>query len=135
MLLQGKRIFYIEDDINNRAIAQTILDRNGARFAFERWGGVQTLVRLNQFLPMDLILLDLMFPNNVSGYDLYDVIRNSPHFDNVPVVIVSAADPAIEMPRARKKGIAGYISKPIDVITFPRLIANFFEGQSVWVAN
>lgn len=134
MILKDKRIFYIEDDINNRAVVQTILEQNGAKFAFERWGGSQALTRLSEFMPVDLVLLDLMFPRGVSGYDIYDAIRQEIRFATIPVVIVSAADPSIEMPKARRKGLDGYISKPIDVFAFPRLLAKFFAGQSIWVA-
>ena len=135
MLLENRRIFYIEDDLNNRAVVQTILERNGAKFAFERWGDANSLTKLEAFMPVDLILLDLMLPNHVSGYDVYEAIRADSGLRDVPVVIISAADPSIEMPKARRKGIQGYISKPIDVLTFPRLIAHFFEGQSIWVAS
>ena len=134
MILKDKRIFYFDDDINNRAVVQTILEQSGAKFAFERWGGPQALTRLREFMPVDLILLDLMFPRGISGYDVYDAIRQDPQFAAIPVVIVSAADPSIEMPRARRKRLDGYISKPIDVFAFPRLLAGFFEGQSVWIA-
>ncbi len=36
MLLKDKRINYIEDDLNNRAVVQTIQEQHGAKFACER---------------------------------------------------------------------------------------------------
>jgi CheY-like chemotaxis protein len=135
MLLENRRIFYVEDDLNNRAIVQMVLEQNGAKFAFERWGERQTITKLQAFMPVDLILLDLMLPNRVSGYDVYAAIRAEPQFNDIPVVIVSASDPAIEIPKVRRKGINGYIGKPIDVLTFPQLIARFLEGESAWVVS
>lgn len=135
MLLKDKRIFYIEDDLKNRSIVQAILEQAGARFSFERWGKDETLQRLHDFSPVDIILLDLMFPDHVSGYDIYARIRADSQFAAVPILIVSAADPAIEMPKARKLGLSGFIAKPIDFRLFPQQIADCLAGQAVWYAT
>src|SRR5687768_4055245 len=99
MLLKDKRIFYVEDDLKNRAIIQMILERAGAKVGFERWGREDTVIRLREFAPIDLILLDLMFPRDVSGYDIFDAIRACGEFQDVPIIAVSASDPSIEIPR------------------------------------
>ena len=130
--LDGKHIFYVEDDVNNRAIVQTILELEGAKVGFERWGSIENIVpRLKTFEP-DIILLDLMFPANISGYDIYDALRQYPFFANTPIVAVSASDPSIEIPKARAKGFAGFISKPIKLRHFPTQIASLINGQPLW---
>lgn len=132
MPLTGKRVFYIEDDVNNRAIVQTILELEGAKVGFERWGMIEVIVpRLKAFEP-DIILLDLMFPTAITGYDIYDALRQYPFFANVPIVAVSASDPSLEMPKARAKGFAGFIGKPIILRHFPTQIASVINGQSIW---
>ncbi|MCB9438549.1 MAG: response regulator [Anaerolineales bacterium] len=132
--LKGKRIFYIEDNLQNRALVQLMLERYGATISFERWGGDDLLPRLEAFLPIDLILLDLMFPNHVSGYDIFDRIRERPAFAEIPIVAISAADPAVEMSKARAKGFSGFIGKPINLLQFPQQIAQLLEGEQVWYA-
>ncbi len=101
--LRNKRIFYVEDDVKNRAIIQMILEREGAIVAFERWGRSETVEKIKEFMPVDLILLDLMLPRGVTGYDVYDNIREIKDLEKIPVVAVSASDPAVEIPRSRKK--------------------------------
>lgn len=135
MLLKGKRIFYVEDNVENRAIAQLILERHGAKVDFERWGGAGTLIRLKAFMPVDLILLDLMFPENVTGYDIFELIRRQPAFAHIPVVAISAADPSVEMQKVRTKGFNGFISKPINLVQFPQQIVSVMEGKRVWYAG
>src|SRR5262245_28947445 len=130
--LQSKHIFYIEDDVKNRSIVQLILEQSGAKVGFERWGGADVLVRLKSFMPVDLILLDLMFPKNVTGYEVFNLIRSDPSFDAIPIVALTASDPAVELPRVRKQGLAGYISKPINLRWFPQQVATVLEGSSVW---
>lgn len=135
MLLKDRRIFYIEDDVKNRAIAQMLLEGQGARLGFERWGREAAIERLRAFLPVDAILLDLMFPRNVSGYDVFAHIQAEPDLCHIPVIAVSAADPAIEMPRTRDMGFAGFISKPLDIMLFPEQIASVIDGQAIWFAG
>ena len=134
-ILKGKRIFYVEDNLGNRAIVQMIVEQEGAKLGFERWGGADALARLKAFMPVDVILLDLMFPMNVTGYDVFDAIRADENFANIPIVAVSASDPAVELPKVRRKGFAGFISKPISLWQFPKQLAAVIEGQTVWATD
>lgn len=130
-LLQGRRIFIVEDNLANRAIEQMMLERHGATIAIDRFG-VDTLRRLQNFAPVDLIIMDLMLPDGVSGFDVTDEIRTLPAFHDVPVVVVSASDPAETLPKAKAKGFAGFISKPIDFDYFPHQIARIMNGEKLW---
>ena len=132
MLLTDKRIFIIEDNIDNRIIIQVLLEQNGAQTAFERWGGTDSIRRLHEFSPIDLIILDLMFPNQVTGYDVFDRIRQESEFAGVPIVAVSAIDPTTELPRVREKGFNGFIAKPVDYDLFPRQLVKIMNRQPVW---
>ena len=134
MLLKGKRIFLTEDNLTNRSVIQLLLERDGAVFAFERWG-FDTLERLQKFGPVDIILLDLMLPNGITGLDLYDQIRSVPAFNEVPIVAVSAKDPGIAIPEVQAKGFNGFIAKPINRLRFTQQVAWVIEGKSVWVAD
>ncbi|GAB4521869.1 MAG: cell-cycle response regulator DivK [Anaerolineae bacterium] len=130
-LLKGKRIFIVEDNIANRAIEQMILEKNGATTATERYG-VHTANRLKSFMPVDMIIMDLMLPEGVSGFDVADELRQHTEFAEIPVVAVSASDPAESMPRARSSGFSGFISKPIDFELFPKQIARILDGENIW---
>ncbi|MCU0498626.1 MAG: response regulator [Anaerolineae bacterium] len=133
MLLKNKRIFVIEDDAANLAIACVFLRQQGATVYFERWG-YETPTQLCSLLPIDVILLDLMFPNNVNGYDLFDAIRAHPDLSAIPIVAVTSADPDREMIKVRERGFNGFISKPISPI-FPKYIAEILNGKAIWLGN
>jgi len=133
MLLKNKRVFIVEDDAGNLAIASVYLRQQGATVFYERWGR-DTPQMILKHLPIDVILMDLMFPNNVSGFDIFDQIRQFKQLEHIPVVAVSAADPDSAMPKALAKGFSGFISKPIS----PRIskhIARIIEGKKVWAAE
>ncbi|MCU0466482.1 MAG: hypothetical protein MUF38_18180, partial [Anaerolineae bacterium] len=73
--LQGKRIFYVEDDARNRGVVRILLEQAGATVEFDRWGFAElALPKIKTFRP-HLILLDLMLPANVSGYDVFDALQ------------------------------------------------------------
>lgn len=131
MILQGKRIFLVEDNLANRAIEQLLLEQAGAKIAFERWG-TDTVNHLRRFMPVDIILLDLMFPNNITGYDVFNHIRAHEEFRHIPIVAVSASDPSSAIPQTRAHGFTGFISKPVSFDAFPRQIADLIERQPVW---
>jgi CheY-like chemotaxis protein len=131
--LKNARIFIIEDNAGNLAIASIYLENQGATIKFER-RGVNTAQAILSQLPIDLILTDLNLPKGISGFDIFDKIRQIPELINIPVVAVSAADPDIAMPIARKKGLAGFISKPITphIIQY---VSEVLNGKQVWIAD
>ncbi|MCA9969318.1 MAG: response regulator [Anaerolineales bacterium] len=135
MLLNRKSIFLLEDDPVNFSVILTLLRRHGATPLHDHWGDT-TLQKLKNSLELgytlDLILLDLMLPGNVTGYDVYDAIRATPVLCDVPVVMVSAADPDQEIPVAKAKGFQGYISKPIHRVRFVEQLVKVIEGGEVW---
>lgn len=131
MLLLNKRIFIVEDDIINRAIEQILLEQHGAKTAIERWG-TDTVERLRKFMPVDAIILDLMFPNGVTGYDVFDDIRSHAEFDGLPIVAVSASDPNSAIPLTKAKGFTGFICKPLNHALFVEQIVSIINHEPVW---
>ncbi|MBZ0284034.1 MAG: response regulator [Anaerolineae bacterium] len=120
--------------MQNRIVFQMSLIRHGAAVDFERWGQ-GTMLHMNNLSRIDLIILDLMLADGISGFDIYDQIRAVPKYDHVPIVAVSAMDPAIAMPKVRAKGFAGFIAKPIDNHQFPNQLFAVFKGEQVWYAG
>lgn len=134
MLLKDKRVFIVEDNLMNRSVMQFILEQQGATVEFERWG-LDTCDRIRNFLPVDIILLDLMLPNGMSGFDVYDNIREMPECKEVPIMAVSAKQGDAVIPQAQSKGFSGFISKPIDRREFAKQIAAVIKGEPVWQTN
>lgn len=126
-----KRIFVVEDDFNNRIITQMALITHDVRVEFDRWGK-DTMVKLVSFGKPDLILLDLMFPNGITGYDIFDLIRANNTYNNVPIVAISASDTSTAIPRCQAKGFSGFIAKPIDSDHFAAQLEAILDGQKVW---
>ena len=132
-LLEGKKVFILEDDVNNLAVVTSMLRRYGATIYFDSWG-VETAQTIKAFMPIDIILLDIHLPGGVTGYDVYDAIQELPELKDVPIVAVTASDPDREMKKAREKGFSGYISKPIRTKSFIKSLLAVMAGEEVWGA-
>jgi len=132
--LKGKRIFIVEDDITNMAVYAATLKRSGAIIIQDFWNA-GTVRLLTQHLPVDIILLDLMLRHNLSGYDIFQELKENPDLAGIPVVAVSAADPTVEIPKARALGFAGFIGKPINSYRFPQQILTCLSGGEIWYSQ
>jgi CheY-like chemotaxis protein len=131
MLLKDKRIFMVEDNVGNKAINEMLLQQAGAVTAQNRTGkDVGSLIKA--FMPVHAILLDLMLPNGLTGYDVFDQIRTIPELAGIPIIAVTASDLTVELPKLREKGFSGCISKPVRFNSFAKLIAMILEGHLIW---
>ena len=130
-VLEGKVAFVLEDDVNNLAIISSILSRCGIEVLFDTWGK-ETPYQIKKFMPVDIILMDMMLPRGVSGYDVFDAIKDTPGLADIPIVAVTAMDPGTEIQKARDKGFAGYLSKPIRTRTLAKAILRILDGEEVW---
>jgi CheY-like chemotaxis protein len=131
LALSNKRIFVIEDNPGNLAITRWLLERQGAKTEYEPWG-VTALHKLHKFAPVDLILLDLMFPNKVTGYQVFDTIRADKQFEDIPIVAVSAADPEEAIHKTKQHNFTGFIAKPVDFDLFPKQVYQILNGEQIW---
>lgn len=131
-MLKGTRIFIVEDNVRNMAIYSVLLRKMGAEVFQDHWQH-NTIESMCRVLPLDIILLDLMLKQNISGYDIFSEISRHDILSKVPVVAVSAADASIEIPKAKEMGFSGYIAKPIQAFHFPGLIKQVLAGENIWV--
>ena len=131
MALSGKRVFIVEDNPTNLAITITLLEQSGAQVYYDRWG-IETVTRILRHRPIDIILLDLMFPGGVSGFDVYEAVRQNPALQDIPVIIVTANSSDKAILRARELGVSGYIVKPLSKETFANSVARVVGGGEVW---
>jgi CheY-like chemotaxis protein len=130
-MLEGKRIFIIEDEVRNRVIYKLLLPKYGATVEFEGWGP-EALAHLERWGAVDLIIMDLMLQRGISGYDLFSTIRQRAQFDTVPIVAVSAADATAAIAKTSAMGFAGFIAKPIHQERFASQLARILAGERIW---
>jgi two-component system phosphate regulon response regulator PhoB len=112
--LHPKRILFVEDD---DALASVYLVRlQGEGFEVQRVAnGEDALAAAVSFKP-DLVLLDVMMPK-ISGFDVLDILRNTPETANLKVVMLTALSQDSDKKRAEELGVDDYLVKSQVVIT------------------
>jgi len=108
-----KRILLVEDD---DALANVYLIRLQAEgFDVRRVSnGEDALATALKYHP-DLVLLDVMMPR-VSGFDVLDILRNTPETSNLKVMMLTALSQESDMERAKALGVNEYLVKSQVVI-------------------
>ena len=108
-----KKILLVEDDDALASVYTTRLDAEG--FTVKRVpNGEEALAATLEFRP-DLILLDVMMPK-VSGFDVLDILRNTPDTANVRVIMLTALSQDSDRQRAMDLGVDDYLVKSQVVI-------------------
>ncbi len=74
--------------------------------------GAEGLAQVEREHP-DLVLLDVMMPG-MNGYEVCQTIRANPAYGILPVVMVTALDPAQERVKGIEAGADDFLSKPIN---------------------
>jgi DNA-binding response OmpR family regulator len=108
-----KRILFVEDD---DALASVYLVRLQAEgFEVQRVAnGEDALAAAISFKP-DLVLLDVMMPK-VSGFDVLDILRNTPETANLKIIMLTALSQESDKKRAQDLGVDDYLVKSQVVI-------------------
>ncbi len=108
-----KKILFVEDDDSLANVYITRLQAEG--FDVKRVpNGEDALASALQYRP-DLILLDIMMPK-VSGFDVLDILRNTPEVGNVKIVMLTALSQESDLERAKSLGVDDYLVKSQVVI-------------------
>lgn len=108
------RILLVEDDDALAGIYMTRLEAEG--FETKRVNnGEDALATALEFRP-DLVLLDVMMPK-VSGFEVLDIIRNTPETANLKVIMLTALGQEGDKQRASELGADDYLVKSQVVIT------------------
>lgn len=61
----------------------------------------------------DIIILDIMM-RGVSGLEVLDVLKHSPHLSKIPIIMVTALDDYNTQQEANNLGARFYITKPLN---------------------
>ena len=104
------KVLVVDDVALNVKLLADLLAVNGYRTCTAA-SGPEALERLASERP-DLVLLDVMMPG-MSGYDVCAAIRADPANAMLPVVLVTALDPAQERARGLDAGADDFLSKPV----------------------
>lgn len=108
-----KKILLVEDDTALAAVYKSRLELEGFEIR-EVNNGEDALSAAVEFKP-DLVLLDAMMPK-ISGFDVLDILRNTPDTTNIRVIMLTALSQPKDKERAEALGVDDYLVKSQVVI-------------------
>jgi len=119
-------IIIVEDQPDNLKLLTTLLTIKGHHVVGLPNGDRLTEVLRTQQPVPSLVLLDIQLPGR-DGYALLEELQSLPERSWKVVALTAHALPE-DRARASAAGFDGYITKPIDVRTFPAEVARYLGG-------
>ncbi|MFW5883465.1 MAG: response regulator [Verrucomicrobiota bacterium] len=109
MPTQKKKLVIVEDEVDILEALQYSFESEGYEVHLAETG-IQGLDLVRRVLP-DLVLLDLMLPE-MDGIRVCEHIRETPHTQNIPIIMLTACDEHSRLLEALSKGADDYVMKP-----------------------
>ena len=120
------RILIVEDSPDNMKLFSAVLGLTGHEISGLP-DGKGLVPRMNDWKP-GLVLMDIQLPG-CDGYTLMEELRECGYVD-IPVIALTAHAMAGDEERAMEAGFDGYITKPIDVRSFPDQVSKVLLGKA-----
>lgn len=119
-------IIVVEDQPDNLKLLTALLTGKGHRVVgLPNGDRLAETVRTQQPAP-DLVLLDIQLPGR-DGFELLEELKALPDRSWKVIALTAHALPE-DRARASAAGFDGYITKPIDVRTFPAEVSRYLGG-------
>jgi two-component system cell cycle response regulator DivK len=119
-------IIVVEDQPDNLKLLTALLTIKGHQVVgFSNGDGLADAIRAKRPAP-DLVLLDIQLPGR-DGYEVLEELKTLSERSWKVVALTAHAMPE-DRARAEAAGFDGYITKPIDVRTFPAEVARYLGG-------
>lgn len=120
------KILVIDDDVTIRALLRRYFSQKHGLTILEATDGLQGLQVIAEEFP-DLIFLDINMPA-MGGIECLEILRSDPMYGKIPVMIFTATQEKEQVQKLVGLGIAGFITKPIDIKDFNTRVAKAMEG-------
>ena len=127
-----KTVLYVEDNPANMRLVEQIVARHPHIRLLNAVNGHNGIEIARSATP-DTILMDVNLPD-ISGFEALEILRNDPFTRHIPVIAVSANAMPLTIETGLKAGFFRYITKPIQIDEFMRVLnlaLEFAEHRTV----
>ena len=119
-------VLVVDDNRINLELAQAILESAGHDVRIAADAG-EALAAIATERP-GLILMDVQLPG-MDGLALTRQLKADPATRHIPIVALTAYAMKGDAEKAREAGCDGYISKPVEVRTLPKIVEGFLARE------
>jgi DNA-binding response OmpR family regulator len=111
MEMEKRKILIVDDDADVRRGLSIRLRANDYDTVYAA-DGIQAVSTAKKEKP-DVILLDLGLPGG-DGFVVMERLRHLHEMEDIPIIVVSGRDPAVNRERALQAGAQAFFQKPVD---------------------
>jgi two-component system cell cycle response regulator DivK len=120
------KVLVVEDNDLNMKLFCDLLHSFGYE-TFQCRDGAKAVELARAELP-DLIIMDIQLPE-VSGLDITRWLKDDSQVAHIPVLAVTAFAMRADEQRVREAGCEGYLSKPIQIMSFIRAVESLIAKK------
>lgn len=120
------RVLVVEDNLDNLDLIVLLLSRHGYQ-TLTAHTGREGLEKIRAEKP-DVALLDLTMPE-MDGWTLARAVKEDPALKDIPLIAVTAHSLPGDRRKALDAGFDEYVSKPINVQLFDRIVKEALEKK------
>lgn len=124
--LDGLKVMVIDDSSTIRRSAEIFLSQVGCQVLLAE-DGFDALAKINDHNP-DIIFCDILMPR-LDGYQTCALIKKSPRFSSIPVIMLSSKDGLFDRARGRMVGSDEYLTKPFTKDTLLEAVRKHSKTQ------
>ncbi len=108
-----KKILIVDDQPDIRQLLEYSLKGEDRRIVLIESG--EDALRAAREMAPDLILMDVMMPGGIDGYETVRQLKSQPETRNCPIIIVTAKGQEADRLDAFASGADDYVSKPFSI--------------------
>ena len=109
-----KKIFIADDREEVLSMLKELLTSKGFEVMVSK--EPEQLLKLIKNFEPHLILLDLLMPD-LDGFEICRMLNSDAEAQTIPIIIMSGLSDLVDIKRAYKLGVVGYLIKPFDLNT------------------
>lgn len=125
--MSGKSVLVVDDNVTNLKLLEYLLKAHG--FDVHTASDAESALEAVRHEQPGLVLMDLQLPGT-DGLTLTRQLKSDPATARIVVLAVTAYAMKGDEERALAAGCDGYLSKPIDTRSLPKLVAQYLERGS-----
>ncbi|MDE4085220.1 ATP-binding protein [Planococcus maritimus] len=118
-------VMIVEDDMSLALLLSEELKLNGFKVIYHT--SPREAFKEAKRTPLVGAVVDIMLGEELSGWDLVDMMKEDPATQNIPIVISSALDPSTDANKISK--INHYLTKPYAPVNLSKVMKNLQNGQ------
>ncbi len=127
MAERGKKrtILVVDDNEDVRRLVKKVLEMSGFKVN-EAGDGESALRAIDEDVP-DLVLMDIRLPGQFNGLETTSRLKDDARMQRVPIIALTASVLERDRQQALAAGCCGFIGKPIDISTLPKLLETYIN--------